>query len=363
MATPLDLLHDAGIQHCLHGYSALDRYFRVREPGNVFVLADTSLIGVARVFDELEFGAGPLADASVVHEGTRYCLKCDDDGQVRNPFTVLHLRYDARRDVFLDPRDVYPDLRKNTLQSADWDAPEYQVLMETARIVSRYHYRVDGDGGFRISGYPPISATEQRELLNAVLSGRHSREGLTLLASAGFVEEYWPELAELQGISHAKEYHPEGDVWQHTLETLTHRKTTSLRLSLALLFHDAGKAVASPAGPRRFDGHADLGVPIARRFLHRLEYQNELIDEVCFLIRYHMIPAALKRLPEHRTAPLMSSPLFPDLLGVYYADLSSSYRSPEGYYEACRIYRKYVRRRASPMSTTRRPSKKRSHFG
>jgi poly(A) polymerase len=355
-------LQQTGIPHLLHTYSALDRYFRVREPGNVFVLARTSLVDLARVFEDLDYGASALSDASVVHDGTRYLLKCDEDDERRHPFTVMDLRYDVDRDVYLDPRDVYPDLRRETLRHVEHATSPHQALMDAARIVSRYHYRLEAEMLDPVDHFPPLRAADQRDLLTAILSGRHSQEGLGLLATAGFISEYWPELEQMVGISHAKDFHPEGDVWQHTLEALRHRKTASLRLSLALLFHDSGKAVASPAGQNRFDKHSELGERIARRFLARLGYAENLIEDVCFLVRYHMIPPALKRLPEHRTAPLMSSPLFPELLELYYADLSSSYHSPEGYYEACRIYRRFVRRRRSPTPAPRRKGRQRSHF-
>jgi poly(A) polymerase len=152
-------------------------------------------------------------------------------------------------------------------------------------------------------------------------------------------------------------------VWEHTLQTFSHRKTVELPLSLALLLHDTGKAVAPASGERRFDAHAEYSARIAARFLRRLGYPEATTEHVCFVVRYHMMPPALRRLPDFRTAPLMQSPFFPDLLELYYADLSSSFRSPEGYYDACRIYRRFLKKRSAPSEIiTRRPSRTRSHY-
>jgi poly(A) polymerase len=369
MVTPLEVLENAHIPCYLHSYSALDRYFRIREPGPVHVLARSSLVEVARHFEALDWGEG-FADATVTVGDRRYHLRCvdEEDREPRGSYTVLDLQYDAGRDVFLDPRDVYPDLRKPGLRPSPERTPEHvSRVMDAALIVSRYHYvetpeEIPSDGHF-----PPLTPALQRELLVSVLSSRRPDKGLRVLASSGFLEAYWPELAVLASVPHTKDHHPEGDVWEHTLQTFVHRKTVEVPLSLGLLFHDVGKAVAQASGQRAFDAHAEHGARIVARFLRRLEMSPAVLEHVCFLVRYHMMPPALPRLPEYRTAPLMRSPHFPDLLELYYADLSSSYRSPEGYYNACRLYRTFMRKQRAPVAATRaggRPgvSRKRSHF-
>lgn len=364
MTTPLEVLSHANIPCFLHSFSALDRFFRIREPGPIHVLARSSLVEVARLFDELSYAASATVDASVTADGTRYLLKCvdEDDRDPRGTFTVLDLLYDAGRDVFLDPQEVYPDLRKPSLTRSL--APEHvSSIMDAALIVSRYHYESVDEIDIEERHFPSLSADVQRELLSAILSSRRPDKGLRVLAASGFLEAYWPELAVLSAVHHTKDYHPEGDVWEHTLQTFAHRKTVDLPLSLGLLFHDAGKAVAPATGERRFDAHAEHSARIVTRFLRRLEYPEAVTEQVCFVVRYHMLPAALRRLPEFRTEPLMRSPYFPSLLELYYADLSSSFRSPEGYYDACRVYRRFLRR-SSPTRPLPEyaPGRKRSHF-
>jgi poly(A) polymerase len=193
---------------------------------------------------------------------------------------------------------------------------------------------------------PPT--TYQRDLLASLLSSRRPDKGLVLLERAGFVAAAWPELAEMARIPHVKDYHPEGNVWEHTLETLKYRKRMDVVLSLALLLHDAGKPEAEGSGERRFEGHSELGVRVASRFLGRLSFPAALVEDVAFLVRYHMMPAALGQLPPFRTEPVLASPLFPQLLELYRADLCSSYADEAGYYEACRIYQRYLKDRGNP---------------
>jgi poly(A) polymerase len=152
-------------------------------------------------------------------------------------------------------------------------------------------------------------------------------------------------------VRHSKEHHPEGNVWDHTLETFAYRKTTDLSLSYSLLFHDAGKPIATPNEGRRFDRHAQIGGGIAVKFLRKLGYTEGLIKDVSFLVREHMLPAFLHELPTYRTEHVMSSHLFPLLLELYRCDLSSTYRGPDGYYRACKVYRAYLKNVRNPFRT------------
>ena len=120
-------------------------------------------------------------------------------------------------------------------------------------------------------------------------------------------------------------------------------------LSLALMLHDIGKLHAESSGEKRFDGHAEIGARVAARFLRRLGFPADVVESVEFLVRYHMMPPALKSLPPFRTDPILASPLFPLLLELYRADSSSSYQDEEGYYEACRIYKAWQRDRGNPF--------------
>jgi poly(A) polymerase len=209
---------------------------------------------------------------------------------------------------------------------------------------------------------PPL-AEGQRVLLTSLLVSERPGLGLSLLKATGFVEEFWPELARLDKVDHSKEFHPEGNVWDHTLETfryrkaapwdgggeLPHRKTTSpaydLRLSLGLLLHDVGKPLAAASGSRRFDGHAERE---ARRFMERLQFEPSLIDDVSYLVKNHMLPAALSRLPLGRTGEVMESPLFSTLMELYRCDESSSFKGMDGYYKNSAVYQTYLRHQHNP---------------
>lgn len=197
-----------------------------------------------------------------------------------------------------------------------------------------------------------LTPLEQRFVLNGVLTGKNAAAGLQVLMDSGFVGAHWPLLAAMDEIVHSKEQHPEGNVWRHTLEAFLHRKVLDPELALGLLLHDAGKPFARENNGNRFDQHAQIGSVKARRFLQGLGYPASTVDAVEFLVKYHMVPGALPKLPVYRTESLMASPLFPDLLELYRCDVSSTYRGPDGYYRACRTYRAFLKNSNNPFRTS-----------
>ncbi|HTO22944.1 MAG TPA: phosphohydrolase [Spirochaetia bacterium] len=349
-------LKEENIPFLLCGYSSLDRYFRVGGNGPLYLATDASLVSLAKAFDGLEFPGLPLEDASVQDNGRRLVFCCVDSLAVPPvaPFRVLRLLYDTARSTFIDRLEVYPELRAPGLEPDGVSSPRWLPLCEAARLVSRYHYTAEASrlGWSRGDELPP--AAYQRDLLAALMGSARPQKGLALLNDAGFVEEAWPELADMARVPHGKDFHPEGDLWEHTLATLEHRKRPDVVLSLSLLLHDSGKPFAQSVGDKRFDGHAEIGARIAARLLRRLGFPQETISSVEFLVRYHMMPPALKILPAFRTDPIFASPLFPLLLELYRADAASSYAGDEGYYEACRLYKAWQKDRGNPFLVEKR---------
>jgi poly(A) polymerase len=296
------------------------------------------------------------------------------DGGNFYSYKILSLTQDLKTRCFRDLWGIYPTLRlmrKGGYPGAWWEdiSPDpdiYRLVMDGALILARYgsgelsgadiagrilvHREDLLIGGKR--GQPPGQEAQRVLLVSLLLSTRPDR-GFDFLKRCGFIDELWPELARLDEVDHSKEFHPEGNVWKHTLETFRHRKPLAggaydLRLSLGLLLHDSGKPLSESSGSRRFDGHAELGARTASRFLGRLGFEPSLIHDVFYLVRNHMLPAALPRLPLARTGEIMASPLFPTLMELYRCDEASSFKGPDGYYESSAAYQAYLRYRRNP---------------
>jgi poly(A) polymerase len=346
---PVPQLESLVLPWYLASISALDRYYRRPLGDNVYVTVRASLIDLARSIGNLEYPGLDAWDACApLGDGTIYfrCVE-DDSDYPRFSFPVLDFLFDPASGKFLDRADAYYELRAGapSVRSDDGSA----VLREAAVLAARYGLQTDAPGGRTQPGTIPASA--QRQLLIDVLSGDYCWKGLELLMDAGAIEALWPELQPMNDTGHSKEHHPEGNVWEHTMQALRYRKTRNLTLTMALLLHDSGKPYAQRTRERAFDKHAEIGARKAVTMLRRLGFSSALIDDVDWLIRNHMLPGNLHRLPTYRSENAMASPLFPLLLELYRCDLSSTYRGPEGYYRACKVYRSFLKHRANPFRT------------
>jgi len=396
LQTPEKEIAAAGFPVYFHGFSAIDSYLECGAPNAFHILCGADLADLARIFEGLRYPGASFADAALDLNGKTWYFRCDDCDDAENPrqsrasFGFLDFYLDCKTGRYHDPNGISPILRgikdsakkgeprsspetRGILKNFNPRADPCRTVIDGAMILARYFpetstreinsaankFLAQCEGASRSHALsqplgPPPCAEEQRLLLVELLSAPSPAPGFELLKSSGFIAAYWPELAVMDDVDHSKEFHPEGNVWKHTMETLRYRKPAGqaagfdLRLSLGLLLHDVGKPLSQTASHRRFDGHAQLGETQARRFLGRLGFDAPLIRDVCYLVRNHMLPAALPRLPLFRTGEQMASPLFPLLMELYRCDESSSFKGLDGYYQSSAAYQSYLRHRRNP---------------
>jgi len=155
-----------------------------------------------------------------------------------------------------------------------------------------------------------ISAERLQEELGKILTRGGSRRGFELMINTGILREILPEIDKLKGVEQPPRFHPEGDVWQHTLmmlELLPEDGETNANLCLAwgTLLHDVGKPISRSEDENgvHFYGHVRQGEKIADEIMQRLKFSRAQREAVLNLIGQHMIfmnvqkmrPARLKR--------------------------------------------------------------------
>jgi poly(A) polymerase len=376
-------------------FSALDKYLGLPSLPFVFLETNADIARLAHLAEELHFPGTDLADGAADSGGKRFYFRCRDN--LESPYNmpdystpsaysykILSLVQNAGSGHFQDMLGIYPVIRsiKDTAKDAARNNEQKKTSPETGTVCwwenicpGTNHFQAMADAALILARYgvldypsrdfietlglgienkvsPGIEA--QQVLLIGLMASSRPDRGLELLKACGFLEKFWPEIARLNNVDHSKEFHPEGNAWKHTLMTFEHRKQTTngeydLRLSLALLLHDIGKPLSEVSGNRRFDGHAELGAREACRFLKRLEFDSALVDDVFYLVKNHMLPAALARLSLMKTGEVMKSPLFPSLMELYRCDESSSFKGLEGYYENSAAYQNYLRNMKNPF--------------
>ena len=167
-------------------------------------------------------------------------------------------------------------------------------MLRALRFAARFGFVIE-DGTFTAirklhSLICRVSAERVRDELVRILTEGGARRGFELLNDSGLLKEILPEVAAMKGVEQPPEFHPEGDVWIHTLQMLEALDHPTPTLALGVLLHDVGKPGTFRRGPDRirFDGHVELGVSLAANILRRLHFSNSDCEQVLALIANHM---------------------------------------------------------------------------
>lgn len=177
-----------------------------------------------------------------------------------------------------------------------------------------------------------VSAERVRDELVRILTEGGARRGLELLDESGLLGDILPEVAAMKGVAQPPEYHPEGDVWTHTLMMLESLEHATPTLALGILLHDVGKPGTFRIAERiRFDGHVELGERIARDILSRLRFSNADTEQVIALIANHMRFSHVHQMRESTLKRMLRLNRFEEHLELHRRDCLASHGNLDNY--------------------------------
>jgi len=211
------------------------------------------------------------------------------------------------------------------------------------RFAARTGFAIEPEtfAAIRELAHTVVSVSGERigEEVRRMLTEGHARQSFELLDETGLLAVVLPELAALHGVTQPPEFHPEGDVWEHTLLMLgildrddgdwcpvtdTEREI----LGFATLLHDIGKPATFSVSDRiRFHGHDALGASMSEEVLRRLKRPREVIDTVRDIIGRHMHFAHLPRMKEAKRRRFLQEPEFPLHLSLHRLDCLGSHEN------------------------------------
>lgn len=232
-----------------------------------------------------------------------------EEAAARRDFTINALMYDPRAGAVLDFFGGRADLERRVLRHTGPAFIEDPLrVLRGMQFAARFHLTAAPETLAlcrTMRGTLPELARERvrEEWFKWAARAERPSAGLRFLADCGWLEAF-PELAALRGTPQDPEWHPEGDVWTHTLHCLdalvglpawrAAAEADRIVLSLAVLLHDVGKPVTTLrmqrdgrerlASPR----HEEFGVPLAERFLQQVDAPPAVQERVLPLVRGHM---------------------------------------------------------------------------
>jgi poly(A) polymerase len=207
-------------------------------------------------------------------------------------------------------------------------------MLRAIRFAARFDYVIEPVTFAAIRAHAAeirfVSAERIQEELSKILTEGAARRGFELLDDTGLLQQVLPEITGLKGVAQPAEFHPEGDVWIHTLLMLQGLPAgVSRNLAWGVLLHDVGKPAtfrpASVTGDRiRFDGHVDVGVQLAGNICKRLKFSNEDTEQVQALIANHMKFKDVGQMRQSTLKRFVRLPHFDEHLELHRLDCLSS---------------------------------------
>lgn len=230
----------------------------------------------------------------------RYARTPQEDVQ-RRDFTINGLLYDPVDERVLDFVGGQADIRARRVRTIG--APRARFgedrlrMLRAVRFAARFNFAIEPATFEAIQDLAPaireVSGERIRDEILKILTEGSARRGFELLDQALLLAEVLPEVKRLQGVAQPPEFHPEGDVWIHTLMMLEGLGSgpvpVTSTLALGVLLHDIGKPATFAVRERiRFDGHVEVGVKIAQEICRRLRLSSHDTQRVLDLVAQHM---------------------------------------------------------------------------
>jgi poly(A) polymerase len=231
-------------------------------------------------------------------DAVRYTKSAEEDVR-RRDFTINGLLLDALRAAVIDYVGGLADLDAGVVRAIGRAEERFEEdhlrMLRGVRFAARFGFELEARtaGAIRrLAGKTAAVSRERvRDELTKMLTEGRARRAFELLDETGLLVEVLPEVARMRGVEQPPQFHPEGDVWTHTLLLLEQLEAgCALTLAWGALLHDVGKPPTFRREPDRirFDGHVEVGVAMAAEICRRFRFSNEETRQVVALVENHM---------------------------------------------------------------------------
>jgi len=255
----------------------------------------------------------------------------------RRDFTINGLLLDPLENEVLDYVGGRADLSAGVIRTIGQPerrfAEDKLRMLRAVRFAARFGYQIapatfEAVRNLR-SQIHQVSRERVRDEIVKMLTEGHARRAFELLEQTGLLKEVLPEVDRMHGVEQPPEFHPEGDVWVHTLLLLEGLpEKASPTLAMGGLLHDVGKPSTFRVAPDRirFDGHVEVGVTMAEEICHRLRFSKHDTEQIARLVANHMRFADVKEMKSATLKRFFRLPHFDEHLELHRLDCLASHR-------------------------------------
>jgi putative nucleotidyltransferase with HDIG domain len=296
------------------------------------------------IMDEIEFEVATFRKDGIYYNGRRpssVSFSSMENDALRRDITINGMFYDPIEDKIFDCVGGIEDLHAGIIRFIG--NPDDRIIEDKLRMLrcirfsARLKFKIDPGTLAAVKRHAQeivqISAERIADELVKILRTGNYRVAINLLFETGLIDYILPELRAMKGCEQPIDYHPEGDVLEHTikaLESLTEDASDELRMGV--LLHDVGKPATQTFKDRfRFNGHDLRGKDISREILTRLRFSNDFIDQVLALVENHMKFMHVFDMRTSRFKRFLALPHFEEHMELHRVDCKASHGGLENY--------------------------------
>ncbi len=266
---------------------------------------------------------------------------------LRRDFTINGLLMDPVSGEIIDFVDGIEDLEKRIIRTIgnpdERFSEDHLRMLRAVRFSSNLGFEIEPETWEAIRRHAPlirrISVERIRDELTRILTRGDSRRGLEMLSDTGLLSRVLPEAEAMRGTAQPQRFHPEGDVWEHTLRMFRFFSQTGeplrsdSRLAWGILLHDVGKPSTQSRNETgiHFYGHPRKGEEMAESILHRLRFPRSDVETIVSLVRNHMHFMNVTEMRPNRLKRFLRMPDFELHLELHRLDCLASHGNLETY--------------------------------
>ena len=262
----------------------------------------------------------------------------------RRDFTINGLLFDPLKNRIIDYVGGKDDINNKIIRTIGNPFERFNEdklrMMRTVRLAVRFGFDIEENTfnavkckGLEIS---EISKERIRDELVKILTEGAAGRGIKLLDKAGMLKVILPEIADMKEVEQPKNFHPEGDVFTHTILMLDLMENPSVELAMGALLHDVGKPKTFEVKDRiRFNEHTDVGIKLANDICKRLRFTNKEIEHILNLIKNHLKFKDVIKMRKSTLKRFLSMEKFEEHLELHRLDCLASHKNLANW-EYCR---------------------------
>jgi poly(A) polymerase len=276
-------------------------------------------------------------------DAVRYTTSPEEDVQ-RRDFTINGLLLDPLRDesnvraAVFDFVGGLADLDSGILRAIGRPEQRFEEdhlrMLRAVRFAARFNFAIESTTLRAIRSLATrihaVSRERVRDELTRMLTEGRARRAFELLDETALLHEVLPEIARMKGVEQPPQYHPEGDVWIHTLMLLDQLEPAcSPTLAWGALLHDVGKPPTFRVAPDRirFDGHVEVGIAITHDICRRFRFSNDETAQIAALVHNHMRFADVEQMRNSTLKRFFRLHRFDEHLALHRMDALASNRN------------------------------------